>query len=412
MNTITNDTYASVLLDLWELSPQVNFSNNSDNITVSFDYQRFLKFIDNEVIIQLFDNTSNPIIDGNEYSLKNLPEQGLRIVLLVDEDKWIRNGFSFCKDENDECQKIWLSSQTSVADYSFRHYIIHNKIEKWPKLCDKGNKTVDALRLFEKLKDISDFQPSSNSILFLDKAVLEIQKSPGLMFTGNQKSLETFVTEDFNNNKTNFVLFKSVLYNKLVNFPPQDRFEKLLVNFDQVMQEYKITCGNYYEKYSLHQLQIQLNEAWILLNDKIKESLKDVKEGIILLLSTLVAFSQFDFSWQTEIIKNIAVLLFLIAATVIYVWILIQSIKRTKHMNVMVVQEELRLKQIRGEEKTNNDEIIDSEMNDIRNSISSTIKMLKACIIISLILVCSIPILSVIYNSFPASNDFFIYHFI
>jgi len=334
---------------IFEKKIDIHYDNS--NIWLTFDFQAVREILPD--CGNLFDPINNFEIDNNEFEppFNNLPEEGNQIKILTSteilEDCWIFSAKDIGKATNKYLSRIESSSGEFVlSDWLF--LIGDSLSEEMPTVFFDVNTNY---QVFRKLQKLSDHKFSGVMAFLCGKTILEVPSVFNRDCVVRLDNANEFININFNDSNPEWSIFKSVLYDNLSRVEKANRLVKFFTIFDTIVQEFKISCSIHYERYNLNVLKKELDESFISLNEKVRNSVDNVKGELILIISMAFALSQFDFNWGDNTAKNIIIGVSLFLASIIYSYLISNDKSSLKALNKIVDDEKKRLAEVTIEKK-------------------------------------------------------------
>ena len=330
---------------------EVSVEYDNSNIWMTFDYQGVRDILPGSEL--LFDPHNNYNIDDPEYQLPfdSLPETGERIKILTSPEILGQQKIFAARDIGRATSKYLQLVKLSpgMVDLSGWIFLLGDSLcaEKPPEF----DNVDTSYKVFDKFQQLSDHRFSGVMAFLCGKTILEVPSIFNKDCVAKLDHAEEFLKVNFNESNPEWSIFKSVIYDNLSRVEKADRLVKFFSIFDTILQEFKVSCSIHYEKYNLNLLKKELDESFISLNEKIRNSVDNVKGELILIVSMAFALSQFDFMWGGGTAKNIIIGVSLILASVIYSYLIWNDKESLEKLREIVDAEKERLGEISVEEK-------------------------------------------------------------
>ncbi|WP_422477263.1 hypothetical protein [Pleomorphochaeta sp. DL1XJH-081] len=360
----------------------INIDYDDNNLLITFSFLDIRNALPK--CETLFDKNNNINIDGREYEpvFNELPTDGDRVTILTSSAILNKAQIFSANDFATSTRKYvkWLATDSERANLSGWKFLIGQEyINEMPQVFIDAQ---ECFSVYKKLSKLADHKFSGTMAFLCSKTILEVPSKFNEKCVYKLDNASEFLNTNYDNSTPEGNIFKSVLYDNLSKVDKKDRLEKFFSRFDIIIQEFKVSCSIHYDKYNLNQLKKNLDESFISLNDKIKNSVENVKGELILIVSMAFALSQFDLEWSGSIVKNIIIFASLLLASVIYSFLIHFDKKSLLNLGKIVDAENERLNEILVEERFESEKtkMISEDVKLLKENIDSHSRFLTFCL--------------------------------
>ena len=361
-----------------------DISFTGSDIWITFHYQEVKDVLPE--CGDLFNQVNNYDIDNLEHipPFDNLPEEGEKIKILTSSEILRRYNIFTSRNPDSATKKYFniVALDSRIPDYTGWLFLIGRNLS--PERPETFSDVDTCFAVYEKLKQLADHTFPGSIAFLCSKTILEVPSRFTTPCVSKLEHTEDFLHVDLTSSRPECSIFKSVLYENLSRVDKDQRLEKFFSIFDTIMQEFKISRSIHYDRYNLNILKKELDESFITINEKIRNSVENVKGELILIVSMAFVLTQFDYDWVKGTIENIIILASLVVASIIYTYLMRYDKETLSDLEKIVDEEKARLDEIIVEEVHENEKtkMISADAARLKKNIDSHTKFLKFCLVV------------------------------
>ncbi|MGD6731367.1 MAG: hypothetical protein ACPKMZ_09880 [Pleomorphochaeta sp.] len=399
--------------ELFNLINKINVYGE-ENIEFIFSYKETSKnlLINNSV---LFDD--NILIDDEDFEFDSLPESGNVLQAYTHPDQLSKYSKVLFFLSMEDLYKEFIINEKSVIGSSQNNaflYLIIDESDKgatlyeFSELPNKVKNILENKFILSYLKTIADYD-MGNDLLFLSKDLIKLNIDLNLKDVTSVLNYSYIKEYELNKNEATKRIFISILYKKLNSVEYNKRLKFFFKHYDEIMNEYKINSQIYYSDFDIFKIHNYLDNKWLEINQKIKDSINNLKGEALLIISgglsvTKLGFGNDELGFYSLIVLFIV---FFIGAVIYNTFfkVDIYELKYIKDILIKNIEEYIQKIDSLKEEKLNIKEI-NLQIGAQKNNINNKIILFWLCRIISFfpVLLIVIEIIKLFYFKAPPST--------
>ncbi len=400
-------------LSIFDSINRINF-NGDMNIEFELPFNEISKHL-LEKNSDLFDESF--LIDDCNYQINEFPKSG-KIITAFTHPKNLSNiaKVYICSSMNNLYEKFISSESIIIGNSSYIKYLYliaddstkGASLYKFSGLPNKVNDILENKFIIKNLKTLADYD-MGKKLLFLSKDLINININITLKDITTVSNYSYIKDFEINKKEETKRIFISILHNKLNGVEANNRLKFFLQHYDEIMNEYKINSQIYYSDFDIYKIHNYLDKKWLEINQKIKDSINNLKGEALLIISgglsvTKLGFGNNELGFYSLIVLFIV---FFIGAVIYNTFfkVDIYELKYIKDILIKNIEEYIQKIDPLKEEKLNIKEI-NLQIEAQKNNINNKIILFRLCRIISFfpVLLIAIEIIKLFYFKAPPST--------
>jgi len=286
---IRNEKKLKLAISIYNEMDDISWNNNEvvGKIQLNQDNLDKLFALDQENLVY-------PVItvDEEQYTLKeiDLAVIGLKECSITLQPPRSPNGkVFFAKDIND-----LLSINRNKYEIPEHYYICsidyHNKKRSTPKAISNYQQTVKLINLLKTICDHSDFNTGSLELIFLCKNKLTIlvnyEISNDIDLSDLNLLLSSLSSEPHKTQKVQ--IFKNLLLELLINIPSEERFNHILLCFNDLYSRFKDNYNMFLSEFTFERIREEIESRKLEFTARLNKIFSDIQNKILAIPIALV----------------------------------------------------------------------------------------------------------------------------